>query len=207
MEPRILRPPVLADWFVGFFVPEKRGEAIRGDLVEEFSKLASTSGLAAARRWYWRQSVATVAHLTGAGFFAAPWLIAGTVIGGCLALWFGLEWGDLALFRINVNLHAHGVRIFWLPWGIHAERFLVMILVGCLVALAVRGREMVTAIALSLVCAAASGFVYPQWTILHNAEYALPPRMFQVTVSFAILFGAAMVREARFLLARHRPSL
>jgi hypothetical protein len=207
MEPRIFRPPILAVWLVGFFVPEKRGEAIHGDLVEEFSKLASTSGLAAARRWYWRQSVGTVAHLMGSGFCAVPWLIAATVLGGCLALWFGLEWGDLTLFHLNINLRSHGVRIFWLPWGIQAERFLVMMLVGCLVALAVEGREMVTAIALSLVCAAMSGFVYPQWTIVHNAEYALPVRLFQFTASIAILFGAAIVREIRFVRARHHLSV
>ena len=207
MEQRVFRPPVLAVWLIDFFVPEKRGEAIHGDLVEEFSKLASTSGLAAARRWYWRQSVGTVAHLMGAGFRGAPWLIAATVLGGCLALWFGLELGDQTLFHLNVNLHSHSVRISWLPWGIQAERFLVMMLVGCLVALAVRGREMFTAIALSLVCAALSGFVYPQWTIVHNAEYALPARMFQLTASAAILFGAAIVREIRFVLARRLPSV
>ena len=122
-------------------------------------------------------------------------------------MWFGLEWGDLALFHFNMNLHAHGVRIFWLPWGIQVERFLVMTLVGCLVALAVKGREMVAALSLSLVCAALGGLVYPEWTIVHDAEYALPVRIFQFTAAIAILFGAAIVRQIRFVLARHHSSV
>lgn len=204
MEPRTFQPPVLAVWLVGLFIPEKRGESIQGDLVEEFSSLASTSGVSAARRWYWRQSISSVVHLMGTGFCGAPWLIAGVVLGGCFALWFGLEWGDLTLFHFNVNLHAHGLRMFW-PWEVQVERFVVVMLVGCLVALAVKGREMVTAIALSLVCAALSGLAYPAWTIVHNPESALPVRVFQLTASIAILLGAAIVREIRLALSRrHR---
>lgn len=203
MEPHTFHPPVLAVWLVDFFIPENRGESIQGDLVEEFSNLASTSGVSAARRRYWRQSIDSVVHLMGTGFCAAPWLIAGAVLGGCLALWFGLEWGDLALFHFNVDLHAHGLRMVPLLWGIQAERFVVMMLVGCLVALAVKGREMVTAIALSLVCAALSGLAYPAWTIVRNPESALPVRVFQLAASIAILLGGAIVREIRFALSRH----
>jgi len=68
--------------------------------------------------------------------------------------------------------------------------------------LAVKGREMVTAIALSLVCAALSGLAYPVWTEMHNAELALPLRVFQFVSSIAILLGAAIVREIRFISAR-----
>lgn len=67
MKAHIFRPPVIAVWLVGFFTPDKQTEAIQGDLVEEFSRLASASGVAAARRWYWRQSINTVAHLMGTG--------------------------------------------------------------------------------------------------------------------------------------------
>lgn len=214
MEPRIFRPPVIAVWLVGFFIPNQQRETIQGDLVEEFSTLASASGVAAARRWYWRQSISTVAHLVGNGFCAAPWLIAGAVFGGCLALWFGLELADRAveapLFVYAVHLnhakdHAHALGTFWIPWiawAIQTARFLLVMFVGCLVALAVKGREMLTAMALSLVCAAMSGLVYPEWTISHNAELALPVRVFQLVASIAILLGAAIVRETRFILAR-----
>lgn len=147
----------------------------------------------------------------GTGFCAAPWLIAGALLGGCMLLWFGsdflyyLGW-DLTLFRLNMfirKLHPH-YRAFWPQ--IQVERFLLIMLVGSLVALAVKGREMVTAIALSLVCGALSGLAYPMWTIMHNAESALPLRVFQLVSSIAILLGAAIVREIRFILARQHPS-
>lgn len=128
-----------------------------------------------------------------------------------MLLWFGsdflyyLGW-DLTLFRLNMfirTLHPH-YRAFWPQ--IQVERFLLIMLVGSLVALAVKGREMVTAIALSLVCGALSGLAYPMWTIMHNAESALPLRVFQLVSSIAILLGAAIVREIRFILARQHPS-
>lgn len=206
MEPRIFRPPVLAVWLVGFFTPDKQTEAIQGDLVEEFSSLASSSGVATARRWYWRQSISTVARLMGTGFCAAPWLIAVGVLGGCLSLWFGLGLADGAVFRFSALFHFkydHTLR--WpadILVPIQIARFLLVMLVGSLVALAVKGREMVTAIALSLVCAALSGLAYPMWTMMHNAEFALPLRVFQLVSSIAILLGAAIVREIRFIFAR-----
>jgi hypothetical protein len=44
-------------------------------MLEEFTALASTSGFAAARHWYWRQSVKTIAHLVGSEFRVAPLLL------------------------------------------------------------------------------------------------------------------------------------
>lgn len=41
MKAHIFRPPVIAVWLVGFFTPDKQTKAIQGDLVEEFSRLAS----------------------------------------------------------------------------------------------------------------------------------------------------------------------
>lgn len=206
MERHIFRPPVVAAWLVGFFTPNKQTEAIQGDLTEEFSRLASASGVATARRWYWRQSINTVAHLMGTGFSAVPWLIAAAVLGGCLLLWFGGDLAELARWTFRMKLRAYGLRIVWPAWEIQVERFLVMMLVGSLVALVVKGREMVTAIALSLVCAALSGLAYPVWTMMHNAELALPVRAFQFVSSIAILLGAAIVREIRTISATRHPS-
>ena len=126
-----------------------------------------------------------------------------------MLLWFGLGLADLALFHFRLLFHFHSKVCSW-PAGILVQiqigRFLLMMLVGSVVALAVKGREMVTAIALSLVCAALSGLAYPVWTMMHNAELALPVRAFQFVSSIAILLGAAIVREIRFTLARQRLS-
>ncbi len=56
-----VQPPRIAVWLVDLFTPDKQAESIPGDLLEEFSDLASKSGVAFARRWYWRHSVKTIA--------------------------------------------------------------------------------------------------------------------------------------------------
>lgn len=56
------RPPRIAAWLVELFVSVEQAESILGDLHEEFSDVASKSGVVAARRWYWRQSINTLAH-------------------------------------------------------------------------------------------------------------------------------------------------
>ncbi len=53
-----------------FTVPQD--DSIVGDLFEEFRNLASRSGLASPRRWYWRQAVKTVASLFTLGWLCCP---------------------------------------------------------------------------------------------------------------------------------------
>jgi hypothetical protein len=86
-QARFVRPPRIALWLVDLFTPSEQAESIPGDLLEEFLELALKSGDAFARRWYWRQSVKTVAHLIATGFLVVPWLIAGTAVGGLLLCW------------------------------------------------------------------------------------------------------------------------
>jgi hypothetical protein len=59
-QPSPVRPPPLAAWLVDLFIPGKHAESIPGDLLEEFSEIASRSALTYARRWYWRQSIKTI---------------------------------------------------------------------------------------------------------------------------------------------------
>jgi len=207
MMSRTARPPVIAVWLVGMFTPGKHTDAMQGDLAEEFTELVSESGAAAARRWYWRQSVTTVADLIAIGFRVAPLLIAGAVLGGCLLLWFGLGLPDRAIL---VGLHIYrryfgiaktlALWKFWVPWGIQTGRVLVAMFVGCLIALTAKRREMVAAMALSAVCATLGGVAYPAWALTHFPEYAfLVPRVIIPLIgSIAILVGAGVVREIRF---------
>jgi hypothetical protein len=81
-----VRPRRIAGWFVDLFIPNEQAGSIPGELLEEFSNVASKSGLASARRWYWRQSAKTI--LIGTGFREASWLMIGTVLGGFLLLEF-----------------------------------------------------------------------------------------------------------------------
>src|SRR5881394_208843 len=107
-----VRPPRVAIWLVDLFTPDEDAEAIQGDLLEEYSELALKSGVASARRWYWRQSVKTIAHLMGTGFRVAPWSVAGAVVGGFLLLWLGFGFGlpelaTLAVLDFRSQSHVH----------------------------------------------------------------------------------------------------
>lgn len=67
------RPPRLAVWLIELFVPDEQASSVLGDLLEEFSDVATKSSVGNAQRWYWRQTLPTVLHLLGSGFRAAPW--------------------------------------------------------------------------------------------------------------------------------------
>ena len=50
-----LQPPRIATWLVNLFAPAEEAASILGDLVEEYSRLASKSGVGVARNWYWHR--------------------------------------------------------------------------------------------------------------------------------------------------------
>ena len=77
-----IQPPRFAVWLLTLFAFDDKAESILGDLLEEFTLLASKSGAPFARRWYWRQSLKTVLQLAVLGFRTAPWLITAAVVGG-----------------------------------------------------------------------------------------------------------------------------
>ena len=81
-QSHFVQPPRFAVWLLTLFAPDKEAESILGDLLEEFTLLASKSGVPFARRWYWRQTLKTIFQLAVLGFRTAPWLTAAAVIGG-----------------------------------------------------------------------------------------------------------------------------
>jgi hypothetical protein len=50
-QAEFVQPPRIAVWLVNLFTPAEEAESILGDLLEEFSHLASKSGVAFARSW------------------------------------------------------------------------------------------------------------------------------------------------------------
>jgi hypothetical protein len=203
----LVRPPRLAVWLVDLFVTD---ESIAGDLLEEFSDLASNSGVASARRWYWRQGVKTIAHLVGTRFLVAPWSTTAAVVGGFLLLRFGFRWQERAIFavldRYSVFEHHFNAYIFFASYGLDIGRVILSMFVGCIVALAAKGREMVAATTLGLVLCAmvgaaslvlvARGYDSFLWT------RTLP---WHCASSIAIVVGGVIVRESRSGVSR-RPS-
>ncbi len=147
-----VRPPLIAAWLVDLVAPRGHSESIPGDLLEEFSDLAAKSGLDSARRWYWRQSVRTIAHLIGAGFRVAPWTIAGAVVLGYLLRWFSAGLPEQVIVGV-LHFRRHHVTpyytwpqvqtyLFWLNSGIWIGHLLLSLFIGCFVAVVARGSEM-----------------------------------------------------------------
>jgi hypothetical protein len=225
-QPDWPRPPSLAAWLLTRFAPAQHAESILGDLLEEFSPLASTSGLAFARSWYWRQTLKTIAHLARAGFRAAPWSTAAAVAAGALLIRCGLmAYGhamEAVLDRYRVyeyvsdlgrrqpSLNVAAAYMFWITRGTLIGRVLVEALAGGIVAVASRGRELTVAIALALFLGAlgVAGCLLMAAT---TGDYeflflwALPSVFAD---SMAIVVGGAIVRtlRARASAATTRPS-
>jgi hypothetical protein len=205
----VARPPRVAAWLVDLFASDGHVESILGDLLEEFSDLASKSGVASARRWYWRQSVKTIAHLIATGFRAAPWTIVSAIIGGYLLLGIGV-WIPERVIVAVLNFSRHGVvpyyswpqmqfHLLWLNSAIMIGQFIVAMLVGCMVATATRGREMVSTVTLVLVRGPLAVVGYLGLLVRH---WPLPISVLPFLVSYfagsiAILIGGVIVRMRR----------
>ncbi len=209
-----VQPPRVAVWLLDRFTPYEQTESIPGDLLEEFSDVASKSGVAYARRWYWRQSVRTILHVVRSGFRVAPWSIAGAVVGGVLLVQVGhalAEWAIRTGIEKFVNhrvlpfhLLSHPALISLLVnIGMYLCRLTVAMLIGCIIALACKSREMLATITVSLVCSiqAVTGF----WTFFHHWKGSPPLRtalpillLYSFGGLFAMVIGGGIVRTYRF---------
>jgi len=156
------QPPKVATWLVDLFTPYTQAEALGGDLLEEFSEQALKNGAASARRWYWRQSVKTIAHLFAAAFRDAPWTMAGAIFAGWLTdlggwsrgvqagfdgLLYGAAAAVLTRYPVYHYVNAH---LFWTiydPRLIH--KVIVAMLMGCVAGAAAKERETIAATSLS----------------------------------------------------------
>ena len=160
-----LRPPRLAVWLIELFVPDEQAPSVIGDLLEEFSGIAAKSSVAGARRWYWRQALPTVIHLLASGFRAAPWFMTGVVAGGLVLMecgWWFMGWSvNPGSFFLNHFVFPHFqphsrfevfLAVFLANSSIYLYRLIVTMLIGCIVALLSKRKEMSATVALSLVC-------------------------------------------------------
>jgi hypothetical protein len=207
-RPSPFQPPRLAAWLVDLFIPGEHAESIPGDLLEEFSEIAPRSGLTYARRWYWRQSIKTIGQLVRAGFRAAPWLIISATVGGFLLFGFGYSLPEKLIDAV-LEFRRHSVipyytqremnaHMFWYATVVMTGRLLFALIVGCIVAIVAKAREMVATLTLS--------FVYFAWNVVawfnmarHWPDRTLPLPF--VLTDFAqvvlIAMGGIVVRKVR----------
>jgi hypothetical protein len=193
-------PPRLAVWLVHLFAAGVEAESLSGDLFEEFSHLASKSGLAFARTWFWRQTRNTIAHLFTNAFRVAPWQTAAAVLGGFLLNRLVSRLPEPAIFavlhRYQVFDHHFSAYVFFASDGIALGHVLVAMFVGCAMAWASKDREMVVTITLSFVrCVMTGAGVCVSLATRHTMMLGMLPWLF--ADCFAMVLGGAMVRTHR----------
>ena len=155
-------PPGLAAGLVDLFASAEQAESILGDLHEEFSDIVSESGVVPARRWYWRQCVKTIFHLTGSAFWGAPWSLAGIVLLGFLLQWFSATLPERVVFAIlrmqrpYSNLH-YGFYVWLVTNGIQIVAVIQTMLIGSIVAILAKGRELAATLVLGILFGAPIG--------------------------------------------------
>jgi hypothetical protein len=193
-----VRPPRIAIWLVKLFASAEE-ESILGDLLEEYSNLALKSGVAFARRWYWRQAVKTIAYLGGTGFRGAPWSTAAAVIGGFVLHRFVSGLPDKILSAVTDRYLAfwstHFKAYIWMLNGMSIEHLIGAMLVGCVVALAAKGRELIATMTLALVLCALIGAAFV-WVATHR-PMDVAWMLWSCADPFAIVIGGAIVRMRR----------
>jgi hypothetical protein len=213
----LVKPPFLAVWLLELFAPEEQVESILGDLLEEFATLTETLGVASARQWYWRQSTKSVARLIGTGLRTAPWLNILAVLGGLLLLGFGLSLPE-RLIEGSIRLYEHHVTPYRTPaqWYAYIQRLNTAILigqlleslvVGCLVALAAKGREVIVTLTLG------SAVMTQSWLVLAmhrpgSGGVSVLPRVIFLSLcnTIMIVIGGIIARECRSNLFRRSSS-
>jgi hypothetical protein len=194
-------PPRIADWLLNLFSPSEEAEVILGDLLEEYSHLASASGAAFAQNWYWQQTLKTIAHLVCASFRSAPLSTIAAVVGGFLLrrLVAGLPERTIfaVLERYQVFDHHFRAYVFFASTGIDIAHLITFLFVGCVVAWGAKGREMAATMTLALIFGAMA--VAAAVAILTSTGDAA--LLWRLTWSFAdaiaIVVGGALVRMNR----------
>jgi hypothetical protein len=194
-----VHPPRIALWLVNLFATGVQAEAILGDLLEEYSQLASKSGVRFARSWYWRQTVKTIAHLVGTGFGSAPRLTTAAVIGGFVLHRFVSGLPDKLLSAVTDRYLAFWSNHFqvyvWMLNALLMEHLMLSMLVGCVVALAAKGREMIATIMLTLGLCVLIGTAWV-WAATHG-RMDVGWMLWSCADPFAIVVGGAIVRTRR----------
>ena len=212
LQPHFVQPPRVANWLVELFTHDDHAESIPGDLLEEFSAVASRAGTAAARRWYWRQSGKTIAHLIVGGFRDAPWTIVGAAVAGFLLRWSGAQLpaelvvAFLRKYPVYPNYDHKNIRdlwMFWVPNAIFIGDLLQSMLIGAVIAIAAKGKEMLATITLVLVLSAMTGAAL--WVMVVGGHIWIPWMMvLNLSSWFAIVAGGAIVRTRRLRAATRR---
>jgi len=207
-QSQFVQPPRIAVWLLTFFALDDEAESILGDLLEEFSLLASKLGVPFARRWYWRQTLKTVLQLAVLGFRTAPWLTTAAVAAGFFLRKLVAPWVEPPIFAVlekyHVYEHHFSVYMFFASTGIDIGHFITFLFVGFIVAFVARGREMVATMSLGLFWGALTVVSFPAVVMQSGYGTALSRVTVYFADSMAIVIAGTIVRTHRLgAAARH----
>lgn len=152
--------PKIAVWLMGLVTTATELQAILGDLEEESAIVAARDGRPAARRWSWRQSLASAWHLMVAQVRSAPvsvaaWAAATLVIFNIVENAVELP-VRFAVTHYAVYHHVDASRLWRATTGI--EVYVVPLLVGAVIARVARERAVPAIIAMAFL---ANIWAYP----------------------------------------------
>jgi hypothetical protein len=208
-QPKFVQPPRLAVRLVNLFSSDE-AETMEGDLLEEYTHIASKRGAPFARRWYWRQTAKTIAHLAGTGYRTAPWSTTAAVAGGFLLRGLAAKFVEPVIFavidRYQIFEYHFSTYKFLASTGIDIGHILVFLFVGCVVALGAKGREMVATMTLGLIFAAMVVFAFPVEATRTGGDAFQWRLTWYFADSLAVVIGGAIVRMRRSA-ATARPSI
>lgn len=201
MNSQFTQPPRSAALLVSLFASPDAAEAIEGDLLEEFLLLASKSGVAFARRWYWRQALKTVLQLARVGFRTAPLKTTAAIVGGFFLRRFLGPLVGPAIFavldRYRVFEHHVSTYLFFASTGIDIAHLIVFLFIGFVVAWAAKGREMLATVSLGLVYVAMA-LVAGVYMVAKTGDVAYLWRLtWYLADPLAIVIAGAIVRSRR----------
>jgi hypothetical protein len=201
MMPRpSVHPPAIAARLLRLFTSNQQSELILGDLLEEFSGLASKAGPAFARRWFWRQILKTIGHLAVTEFRVAPWATTAAVIVGFSLRYFDSWLTERAIFAVlrlfSTFEHHFKIYLFFATNGIAIGHVIASLVLGCLVALVAKTREMVAIIMLGLILTIMIATSSAVWVARGQGSllWTLP---LYLADPFAIVIGGIIVRSHR----------
>jgi hypothetical protein len=167
MTPHRAAPPPLAEWLVSLVAAPEQTATIVGDLLEEFSSIISRSGTAPARRWYWRQSVRTVADLMHGQVRHAPAETVAFAIGGFLLYVLVervLQVSAQAVVAFSGVYSYMSAVPFWRAIDT-VERYVLPVMVGWTVARVARGREMMAVLSVGITQITWILAIYGSWLL------------------------------------------
>jgi hypothetical protein len=196
-----IQPPRFAVWLLTLFAFDDKAESILGDLLEEFTLLASSSGDPYARRWYWRQTLKTILQLAVLGFRTSPWLTAAAVVGGFFLRGAVSRLVEPTIFAViekyQIPEHHFSTYVFLATTGIDLGHLITFLFIGFMVALVAKGREMVATMTLGLVFSAMMVVALPEMVTHWGYGITLSRLMWYFSDSLAIVVAGVIVRTHR----------